>query len=34
MASGLDPFYRQITLGLILLIAVAIDAWARRDRWA
>lgn len=27
---GLDPFYRQITLGLILLLAVGIDAWARR----
>jgi ribose transport system permease protein len=28
---GLDPFYRQITLGGILLIAVAIDAWTRRS---
>ncbi len=27
---GLDPFYRQITLGLILLVAVGIDAWSRR----
>jgi ribose transport system permease protein len=27
---GLDPFYRQITLGGILLIAVGIDAWSRR----
>jgi ribose transport system permease protein len=27
---GLDPFYRQITLGSILLIAVGIDAWSRR----
>lgn len=27
---GLDPFYRQITLGLILLLAVGIDAWTRR----
>jgi ribose transport system permease protein len=27
---GLDPFYRQITLGAILLIAVGIDAWSRR----
>jgi len=29
---GLDPLYEQITLGLILLAAVAIDAWARRRR--
>lgn len=29
---GLDPFYRQITLGLILLLAVGIDAWSRRAR--
>jgi ribose transport system permease protein len=28
---GLDPFYQQITLGLILLVAVGIDAWARRN---
>jgi ribose transport system permease protein len=27
---GLDPFYRQITLGCILLLAVGIDAWSRR----
>jgi ribose transport system permease protein len=27
---GLDPFYRQITLGGILLLAVGIDAWSRR----
>ncbi len=27
---GLDPFYRQITLGGILLIAVGFDAWSRR----
>ncbi|MCI0344916.1 MAG: ABC transporter permease, partial [Chloroflexi bacterium] len=27
---GLDPFYRQITLGAILLVAVGIDAWSRR----
>jgi ribose transport system permease protein len=26
---GLDPFYQQITLGLILLAAVGIDAWSR-----
>jgi ribose transport system permease protein len=26
---GLDPLYEQITLGVILLAAVAIDAWAR-----
>jgi ribose transport system permease protein len=29
---GLDPLYEQITLGVILLAAVAIDAWARRRR--
>jgi ribose transport system permease protein len=29
---GLDPLYEQITLGVILLTAVAIDAWARRRR--
>ena len=29
---GLDPLYQQITLGVILLAAVAIDAWARRRR--
>lgn len=27
---GLDPFYRQITLGAILLLAVGLDAWSRR----
>lgn len=27
---GLDPFYQQITLGVILLLAVGIDAWSRR----
>jgi ribose transport system permease protein len=27
---GLDPFYQQITLGIILLLAVATDAWSRR----
>src|SRR4029453_2390510 len=26
---GLDPLYEQITLGVLLLAAVAIDAWAR-----
>jgi ribose transport system permease protein len=26
---GLDPLYEQITLGLILVAAVAVDAWAR-----
>jgi ribose transport system permease protein len=29
---GLDPLYEQITLGVILLAAVAIDSWARRRR--
>jgi ribose transport system permease protein len=29
---GLDPLYEQITLGVILLAAVAIDAWARQRR--
>ena len=28
---GLDPFYQQITLGVILLLAVGIDAWSRRQ---
>jgi ribose transport system permease protein len=28
---GLDPFYQQITLGVILLVAVATDAWSRRQ---
>jgi ribose transport system permease protein len=27
---GLDPFYRQITLGLILILAVGLDAWMRK----
>jgi len=27
---GLDPFYRQITLGVLLLLAVGVDAWSRR----
>jgi ribose transport system permease protein len=27
---GLDPFYRQITLGGILLVAVGVDAWSRK----
>jgi ribose transport system permease protein len=29
---GLDPLYEQITLGVILLAAVAVDAWARQRR--
>jgi ribose transport system permease protein len=29
---GLDPLYEQITLGVILLLAVAVDAWARQAR--
>jgi ribose transport system permease protein len=29
---GLDPLYEQITLGVILLLAVAVDAWARQRR--
>jgi ribose transport system permease protein len=28
---GLDPFYQQITLGVILLLAVGVDAWSRRQ---
>jgi len=28
---GLDPFYQQITLGVILLLAVGTDAWSRRQ---
>ena len=28
---GLDPFYPQITLGIILLLAVGTDAWSRRQ---
>ena len=27
---GLDPFYQQVTLGIILLLAVGTDAWSRR----
>jgi ribose transport system permease protein len=27
---GLDPLYEQITMGLILLAAVALDSWTRR----
>ena len=27
---GLDPFYQQVTLGVILLLAVGLDAWSRR----
>jgi ribose transport system permease protein len=29
---GLDPFYQQIALGAILLLAVGVDAWSRRYR--
>lgn len=29
---GLDPLYQQITLGVILLVAVALDAWSRKQR--
>lgn len=29
---GLDPLYEQIALGVILLLAVAIDAWSRLRR--
>ncbi len=29
---GVDPLYQQIVLGLILLIAVGLDAWARQRR--
>jgi ribose transport system permease protein len=28
---GLDPFYQQVTLGVILLLAVGLDAWSRPD---
>jgi ribose transport system permease protein len=28
---GLDPFYQQVTLGVILLLAVGLDAWSRRS---
>jgi ribose transport system permease protein len=27
---GLDPFYQQVTLGVILIAAVGVDAWSRR----
>ena len=27
---GFDPFYQQVTLGMILLLAVGTDAWSRR----
>jgi ribose transport system permease protein len=27
---GFDPFYQQITLGVILLLAVGLDAWSRK----
>ena len=26
---GLDPLYEQITLGVIMLLAVGLDAWSR-----
>ena len=29
---GLDPFYQQIALGAILLLAVGVDAWSQRYR--
>lgn len=29
---GLDPLYEQITLGVIMLLAVGIDAWSRQRR--
>ena len=29
---GLNPLYEQITLGVIMLLAVGIDAWARQRR--
>ncbi len=29
---GVDPLYQQIVLGVILLIAVGLDAWARQRR--
>jgi ribose transport system permease protein len=29
---GIDPLYRQIALGVILLLAVGIDAWSRERR--
>jgi ABC-type xylose transport system permease subunit len=27
--QGLDPLYEQITVGVILLAAVGLDAWTR-----
>jgi ribose transport system permease protein len=29
---GIDPLYKQITLGVILLLAVGLDSWARNNR--
>ena len=29
---GVDPLYQQITLGVILLVAVGVDSWARTQR--
>jgi ribose transport system permease protein len=29
---SLDPLYKQITLGTLLLLAVGADAWTRRSR--
>ncbi len=29
---GFDPLYSEIVLGLVLLVAVGIDAWSRADR--
>jgi ribose transport system permease protein len=29
---GYDPLYRQITLGVLLLLAVGLDAWTRQRR--
>ena len=26
---GLDPLYEQITLGVIMMLAVGLDAWSR-----
>jgi ribose transport system permease protein len=28
---GVDPYYQQVTLGIILLLAVGTDAWSRRQ---
>jgi ribose transport system permease protein len=30
--EGIDPLYQQIVLGLILLLAVGLDVWARKRR--